>query len=141
MRYADSSVLLKLLWTEPESAAVRAAVAAEQRLVVSTLAELEVEVQLRARWHAGAVTRPRYRAYRTGLAGFRLIDPFEFVELPGDVFRRGVAQHSTSRRHCRTLDRLHLAAMEVLGLTALLTNDHKQAEAARDLGFDVVIPE
>jgi hypothetical protein len=36
------------------------------------------------------------------------------------------------------LDRLHLAAMEWLGLARLLTHDHRQAEAARALGFKIV---
>jgi predicted nucleic acid-binding protein len=42
--------------------------------------------------------------------------------------------------HCRTLDRLHLATMQVLGFQRLLTNDDRQAAAARALGFDVRLP-
>lgn len=43
--------------------------------------------------------------------------------------------------HCRTLDRLHLATMEALGLRRLLTNDVLQARAARALGFEVRTPD
>ena len=75
--YVDSSSLLKLLWDEPESGHVRAAVAAERTVIVSALTELEVEVQLRARMLGGSTTKTRYRAYRSRLAGFRDLDGFE----------------------------------------------------------------
>ena len=49
MSYIDSSSLLKTLWEEPESEAVRMAIAGEAQVVVSALTELETEVQLRCR--------------------------------------------------------------------------------------------
>ena len=140
MTYIDSSSLLKTLWNEPESAAVRTAIAAEHRLVVSTLTELEVEVQLRARLLAGSTTQPQYRAYRNRLASFRDVEPFEFADVSGTVFRAAIDQHVSSREHCRTLDRLHLATMEQLGARRLMTNDGKQAATARALGYQVVVP-
>jgi predicted nucleic acid-binding protein len=42
--------------------------------------------------------------------------------------------------HCRTLDRLHLAIMESLGATRLMTHDEAQAKAATELGFQVMRP-
>ena len=42
--------------------------------------------------------------------------------------------------HCRTLDRLHLAAMQALGVRRLLTNDDIQTRAATALGFEVLRP-
>jgi len=140
MRYVDSSTLLKLLWNEAESDAVRAAVSAEDVLLISSLAELEVEVQLRARWLGGSTTASRYRSYRARLSQFRAIEPFDFRELPATVFRSAIEQHVSSPRHCRTLDRLHLAAMDALQVRRLMTNDAKQADAARALGYDVFIP-
>ena len=47
MIYLDSSCLLKLLLSEPESESVRQAVAREGDVVVSALTELETTVQLR----------------------------------------------------------------------------------------------
>jgi predicted nucleic acid-binding protein len=138
--YIDSSSLLKTLWEEPESEAVRLAIAAEPQVVVSTLTELETEVQLRARFLGGATPPVRYRAYRARLAAFRRMSPFEFRELPGAVFQLAIRQHVSGRWHCRTLDRLHLAAISDLGLRRLLTNDGKQAAAARALGYEVVFP-
>lgn len=140
MGYIDSSSLLKTLWEEPESRAVREAIAGEDQVVVSTLTELETEVQLRAKWLGGATTKARYEAYRTRLASFRKTAPFEFRDLPGAVFRLAIRQHVSGKWHCRTLDRLHLAAMKELGLHRLLTNDAKQAAAARALGYEVVSP-
>jgi predicted nucleic acid-binding protein len=138
--YIDSSSLLKTMWEERESEAVRVAIAGEAQVVVSSLTELETEVQLRAKWLGGATTTVRYRAYRARVASFRKTSPFEFRELPGAVFQLALRQHVSGKWHCRTLDRLHLAAMSELGLRRLLTNDGKQAAAARALGYDVVSP-
>mgnify|MGYP001191676013 CR=1 FL=1 len=141
MIYIDSSSLLKIFWQEPESQAVRGAIAGEDQVMVSTLVELETEVQLRAKWLGGAITKTRYEAYRVMLASFRETSPFEFRDLPGDIFNRAIRQHVTGgKSHCRSLDRLHLAAMEELGLRRLLTNDIKQAAAARALRYEVVSP-
>ena len=45
-----------------------------------------------------------------------------------------------SKSHCRTLDRLHLAAITELGLDRLLTTDDAQARAARAMGVTVLQP-
>lgn len=49
-------------------------------------------------------------------------------------------QVAAGRTHCRTVDRLHLAAMAELSMTRLLTHDAVQASAARTAGFAVVTP-
>jgi predicted nucleic acid-binding protein len=126
---------------EPESPAVQAAVTVEDRVVVSTLVELEAEVQLRAAWLGGRFTRTRYRrlSERLRLLGQR--DPFTVQPLPGTVFQTALRQHRARLEpHVRTLDRLHLAAMEELGLRRLMTHDTQQAEAAKAVGFEVMIP-
>ena len=116
-------------------------IAAEDPVIVSSLAELETEVQLRAKWLAGVVTRKRYETYRSKLSSFRNTAPFEFRDLSGRTFRRAIEQRlSQAGIHCRTLDRLHLAAMDELGLKRLLTNDNKLASAARALDYAVVVP-
>src|SRR5205809_19688 len=67
-------------------------------------------------------------------------DPFRFRSLPGSVFETALRQHAGgSRTHCRTLDRLHLAAMTELDVARLMTHDVVQARAARALGFEVVM--
>lgn len=140
MIYLDSSCVLKLLLTEPESEAVRQAVAREDDVIISALTELETGVQLRAGRLGGAFGQRRYRVYLARLETFRAIQPFRFVPLPGTVFQTAVRQHLTAHRHCRTLDRLHLAAMEELGLRRLMTNDAVQATGAQGLGFEVLRP-
>lgn len=140
MIYIDSSSLLKTLWEEPESQAVREIVAGEAHVVISVLAELETEVQLRAKWLGGATTKARYAAYRARLSSFRNTAPFEFRDLPGTVFRLAISQHVSGEEHCRSLDRLHLAAMRELGVRRLLTSDAKQAAAASALGYEVLRP-
>lgn len=133
--------MLKLLLPEPESPAVQAAVAAEDRVVLSTLVELETEVQLRAAWLGGRFTRSRYRALTERLRLLSQQDPFMVRPLPGTIFQTALRQHrERPGPHVRTLDRLHLAAMEELGLHRLMTHDVPQAEAARVLGYAVLSP-
>jgi len=139
--YLDSSCLLKLLLSEPESEAVRQAVAREDDVVVSALTELETTVQLGAGRLGAVFGERRHRAYVDQLQRFREVDPFRFLTLPGTVFQTALRQQRRARQpHCRSLDRLHLAAMEELGVRRLMTNDAAQATGARGLGFEVLRP-
>ncbi|MGH7264480.1 MAG: PIN domain-containing protein [Candidatus Rokuibacteriota bacterium] len=141
MLYLDSSSLLKLLWRERESEAVGSHVASEDAVIVSSLAELETEVQLAAAWLAGRYGTARWRRFRQKLAEFRATDPFRFRPLPGSVFETARDQLARSGRvHCRTLDRLHLAGMTELEVARLMTHDAAQAHVARALGFEVIVP-
>src|SRR5262249_11540921 len=98
-------------------------------------------VRLRAGWLGGEYRERRYRAYLRQLGAFRRIDPFQFRPLAGSLFETARRQdRETARVHCRTLDRLHLAAIEDLGLQRLMTNDMAEAAGARVLGFEVVSP-
>jgi predicted nucleic acid-binding protein len=137
--YIDTSSLLKLLWLEAESERTRQRIAAEQKVVLSSLAELEADVQLAGACLAGRYSRAKLNAYRRALRAFGEIDPFERTDLPGELFHIALRQQRrVSEPHCGALDRLHLAAMEWLGLSRLLTHDHRQAQAARALGFEVI---
>lgn len=141
MIYLDTSCLLKLLLEEPDSAAVRLTVARESEVIVSALTEVEAAVRLRAGWLAGQYRRGRYRAYVDRLSVFRETDPFRFRPLAGVLFQTALRQdRDAGRIHCRTLDRLHLAAMEELEARRLMTSDAGQAAGARALGFEVVTP-
>ena len=141
MIYLDTSCLLKLLLEEPESEAVRLAVASESEVIVSALTELEATVQLRAGWLAGQYREGRYRAYVRQLSVFRNTDPFQFRPLAGSLFQTALRQdRDAGRIHCRALDRLHLAAVEELGLRRLMTNDVAEAAGAKALGVEVVFP-
>jgi predicted nucleic acid-binding protein len=109
--------------------------------VLSTLVELEAEVQLRAAWLGGRFARTRYRGLTERLRLLGQRDPFTVQPVPGAVFETALRQHRDRRElHVRTLDRLHLAAMEELGLRRLMTHDTQQADAAKALRFEVIIP-
>jgi predicted nucleic acid-binding protein len=138
--YIDTSCLLELFFPEAESSAVAQLVGAEDQVVVSTLAHLELQVQVQGRVAGGSLSA------RAATALMALVDrtlgklPYEVTETPSNLFVIASRQITPMGRsaHCRTLDRLHLAAMEALGLRRLLTSDEIQARAAQALGFEVV---
>ena len=141
MIYVDSSSLLKLLWNEPESSFVIDAIGPENSVVISVLAELETLVQLKAAYRGGEYTLPQWRRFEARLTVLRNQPPYEFRTLPGTIFQTALRQHRNSGgTHCRALDRLHLAAMEELEISRLMTHDETQAKAAIVAGFEVVRP-
>ena len=141
MIYADTSCLLKVLRPEPLSGMVWSAIQAEDPVIISALAELETLVQLKAAWTGGRLTRNEWRQAEAKLGHLRNQPPFEFRTLPSTVFQAALRQHRHSGDlHCRSLDRLHLAAMEELNISRLMTHDEGQAKAAVEAGFEVVRP-
>ena len=96
MIYLDTSCLLKFLREEPQSEAVRLAIEAEDRVVVSSLAELETEVQLKAAAMGGEIRVGQFRHFQARLAAMRNFDPFYFRRLPAAVFFDGLASTPTS---------------------------------------------
>jgi predicted nucleic acid-binding protein len=141
MIYADTSCLLKTLRPEPLSENVWNAIHKEEAVVVSVLAELETLVQLKAAWTGGGLSRNQWRQAEAKLGLLRNQPPFEFRTLPAAVFQVALRQHRNSGElHCRSLDRLHLAAMEELKVSRLMTHDEGLAKAAIEAGFEVVRP-
>ena len=142
MIYLDSSSLLKLIWPEEDSEAVAGRVSREDTVLVSSLTELESAVQITAAHLRGDYSLARSRRLRKELDLLLDSEPFERRALSGEVFKLSKAQHSKYgiAGFCRTLDRLHLAAMQELGVNHLITNDTQLAAAARVLGFFVETP-
>ena len=141
MIYADTSCLLKVLRPEPLSSAVLEAMAEEDSVIVSSLAELETFVQLKALWTGGGLSRNEWRHAEARFSTLRNQPPFDFRYLPAAIFQTALRQHRNSGdRHCHSLDRLHLAAMEELRVSRLMTHDEGQARAATEAGFKVVRP-
>jgi predicted nucleic acid-binding protein len=139
--YLDTSCLVKLLREEPGSADVRRAVKVEEEVIVSILTELEVEVGLKAAVVGGEIRMSQFRHFQARLVAMRNFDPFHFRPLPAAVFSTALRQHRHPQSvYCRALDRLHLAAMEELKLTRLLTLDELQAKVALALGYQVLRP-
>ncbi len=139
--YLDTSCLLKLMLLEPESEPVRRAIATENEVVVSTLTCLEAEVTLKGEYRGGRLSTRQWAAYRRKLRELLALAPFRFATLAGGVFETAIRQNrQAAKTHCRSLDRLHLAAIEELGLQRLMTHDEDQAAAARALGYVVDRP-
>jgi predicted nucleic acid-binding protein len=141
MVYADTSCLLKVLRPDPLSKAVWTAILAEETIVVSTLAELETLVQLKAAWTGGLLTRNEWRQAETRFNILKNRPPFDFRAPSARLFQTALRQHRNSGDvHCRSLDRMHLATMEELDITRLMTHDVSQADAAIEAGFQVICP-
>jgi len=141
MNYLETRCLIKLLRDEPESASVREAVDRESEVVVSSLVELETEVQLKAAAAGGEIRAAQCRQYQAKLTAMRNFDPFYFRHLPAAVFSTALRQHQHRQAtYCRVMDRLHLAAMEDLRLSRLITVDEIQGKAAAALGYGVIRP-
>jgi predicted nucleic acid-binding protein len=140
--YLDTSCLLKLFFPEPESAKVASIVGAESRVVVSELGLVEASVQIHGRRLTGSLSRARAERLETVLEQTLSMRPFEVVPFATTALARArdLARMAQKRAHCRTMDRIHLAVMQIEGIERLLTNDARQAAAARALGFEVVAP-
>jgi predicted nucleic acid-binding protein len=139
--YIDSSCLFKVFRFEAESAAVAEAIGRESEAVVSSLTELEVLTQLKAEYLGGNLTRSRWRQLEAKFSLMRNQPPYEFRQLPAALFLTALRQHRNSgETRCRSLDRLHLAAMEELRVSRLMTHDAGQAKAAIVAGFKIVQP-
>lgn len=141
MIYLETSCLVKVVRQEPESRAVVRALAEESSVIVSNLAELEALIDLKGGYVSGDYSKSQWRRFEFELHKLRNTDPFHFRNLPTSIWDVAVRQHRNSGEiHCRTMDRVHLAAVELLRLNRLMTLDIAQAAAARDLGFEVIEP-
>ncbi|CAN5598722.1 type II toxin-antitoxin system VapC family toxin [soil metagenome] len=141
MIYLDTSSLLKLLHNEPESGAVQAAIALETDVVLSTLSHLEALVQLKAAWLGGEFRQPHYLKLSDRLTALCKLAPFRLSNPGSLLFDTAIRQDAEAGSlHLRTVDRLHLAAMEEIGANRLMTHDRQQALAARQLGFAAISP-
>lgn len=125
--YLDSSAIVKLAVTEPESLALRRYLRRRQPMVSSALARTEV---LRALLPAGdeAIARGR-----TVLQRLDLVRVSDRILGAAGVLRP---------QELRSLDAIHLATAQQLGdeLGALVTYDERMVTAARQLGCRIVQP-
>jgi predicted nucleic acid-binding protein len=131
---------LKLIITDQDSCAVEAAIKRESLVVISPLTELEVSVQLRGRFLGGLCSNKRYINTCNWVDKTISNAPFVRRDLVSRFFSVAITQHAVSSVHCRSLDRLHLAAMAELGVKRLMTHDVRQADGARELSYEVVMP-
>ncbi len=128
LAYLDASALVKLVWREPETDALAAALSAEVRLVASEIAEVELLRALRRRGGDAAAERAG-----RGLESVRLLP------LSRHIRRRACELEPAT---LRALDAIHLASALHLGelLGAVYAYDTRLIEAARGLGLRVLAP-
>lgn len=128
--YVDTSALAKLVLEEPESEALRLALA-QSRSVSSVLAAIELHALVRRRrLPALAATADAVLARMQQL-------PLSQAVVKAALSPRGLPT-------LRTLDLLHLltarAARDELGATTLIAYDQELLDAARTEGFTVLAP-
>jgi len=126
--YLDSSALVKLVVSEPESRALREALRSWPERVSSVAAEIEVE-RVARRIGGGAIRRARSVLARLAL-----------VELSDEVRSSAAALRPPE---LRALDAVHLATALSLGkdLGALCAYESPLVDAAAAVGVNVVAPE
>jgi predicted nucleic acid-binding protein len=124
--YADSSALVKLVLTEPESRALGAYLE-DHRLVTSEIALVEV---VRAETAADPPASPITSA-------IPLFDRIDVVAVTRDLLRR--AAELTSER-LRSLDAVHLATALAVDPDELVAYDRRLLEAAAAAGLRTASP-
>ena len=129
--YVDTSALLKRVFMESESLALRLHLvglsAGGDLLASASLSWVEVWRALRRREvpdvdQVGEITM-------SGIA------EFEMTETTMHLARR------LGPRHLRSLDAMHLACAVQLGVQTVVTYDHRMAEAAAIMGFEIAAPD
>jgi predicted nucleic acid-binding protein len=127
MVYLDSSALVKLIVSEPESGALRRYLRPRPARATCALSRVEV---VRAVRHHGvhAVTRARL-----------LLQRLDVVRLDDELLERAAALEPPT---LRSLDAIHLAAAQTLGdeLAEIVTYDERMTNAAEQLGLIVAAP-
>ena len=125
----DSSALTKLVVREPETAPLRAWLAAREEAAWSASSLTRVEV-------VRAVARSQATAVPTAR---RLLAGMDLVPITRDLLETAADLRPPS---LRSLDALHLATALSLGsaLDSLVVYDERLAQAATDAGVPVVAP-
>ena len=126
--YLDSSAIVKLAVSEPESATLRRYLARRHAWVSSALARVEVG---RALLPLGAVATRR---------GGEVLARIDLVRINDRVLADAA---TLLPAELRALDAIHVATARLLGdaLARVITYDDRMAEAARGLGLSVVAPQ
>ncbi|MBE0543475.1 MAG: type II toxin-antitoxin system VapC family toxin [Verrucomicrobia bacterium] len=140
MRYWDTSALLKLYVTEPDSARFRAHASATGPVLTSDVARWELFVVLQRKEAAGDITQGTaqafYSQFEMDIAAARVVvRAADAKQLPGFQSLVKKLYQQQPPHLIRTLDALHLAAAQAGQATEFVTTDQRQAQAAAALGL------
>jgi predicted nucleic acid-binding protein len=128
--YVDSSALVKRYLDEPDADRVGRLLASDNQLVTARHTIVEVRRNL-ARVLVGRAHTEARATFASEIAAFAVVDlDRETIEIAATIGEQlGV----------RTLDAIHLGAAQRVGGPPMtfLTFDHRQAQAARTLGYTV----
>ena len=125
--YVDASALVKLIITEPGSAAMARWYVETERVLCSRVAVIET---VRAVARGRTKHDPEHRA--------SILASLEVFELDAEI---ALDAATIGPPTLRTLDAIHLAtARSIPGLDAFVTYDDRLAAAAKVLGLPVVSP-
>jgi predicted nucleic acid-binding protein len=126
--YLDSSALVKLVLSEPESNALRNYVRRKRTLVSSALARTEV---VRAVLSEGSHAIQR---------GKEVLESLELLRINDRILE---AAGTMTPAELRSLDAIHIATAQTIGpeLAQFVTYDARMAAAARDHGLKVAQPQ
>jgi predicted nucleic acid-binding protein len=136
--YFDTSALVKVIRTEPETFALRGYLRdrADQTPVSSALVRAEVARTVLRTADADGTVDPRLMA-----TAHRAIRQLMLWKVSDEVLR---TTWDIPGRYLRALDAIHVATAlrinEQLSLSAFVTYDQRQAEAARAVGLPVDAP-
>ncbi|MDQ3543793.1 MAG: PIN domain-containing protein [Actinomycetota bacterium] len=124
LSYVDTSAAMKLVISEPESAALAEALATDRRLVASWL--LHTELHCAAGRHPGDVNVADVQD---------VLNTMNLVDLTrGDMIAAGTHAPLESN------DAIHLAVAIRLGTDEMVTYDLELAEAAKAAGLAIIAP-
>lgn len=140
MIYIDTSSLLKTVMKDKHSIAVIESISTESHVVITPLTNLEAVVQIKGLHLGGKQSKRRWLQMMDQFTQAIAAEPYVRRSLEISIYQIAMRQHQSTKTHCRSLDRLHLAAMEELGVRRLMTHDGRQAKAAREPGYEVVMP-
>ena len=130
MVYLDSSAIVKLVVTEPESEALRDYLAVRENRLASVLARVEVVRALRRSYGAAPPALHHTEHVLKGIALVAVDEPI--------LLRAARLQPD----RLRSLDAIHLAtALSLDGLEAMVTYDRRLQGAATAAGVGVAAPE
>jgi uncharacterized protein len=131
--YADTSALVKLIWEEPESEALRTYLA-DDELICSELALAEVPRAIRRATAADSGLDAALLVERAR----DLLDAVALLPLDAGVLELA---GSLTEPALRTLDAIHVAsALELSPVDSFVSYDERQAAAARLAGLRTVAP-
>lgn len=138
MIYVDTSLLIPIYVPEPRSKEADEVLGSASSIVVSDLTVAEFYVGLARKVKLKTITVSQAEAARTafeshleeGLLRRLPIRPAH-SEVAGDLARKSTVM-------LRTLDAIHLAVAAGVGAPPVATFDDRLADAARDLGFEVL---